>query len=152
MTACDVQLHPVQAAPTPAGGRISTQGAGVQTGAFPPEHGAGIGLKKVGGAPARWSDRFSMGPLPVTMACTKKPNMENMARRPFLISLICDAAQRQACQLKLAQSPSNDEQLTQCHPERGLRVSTNEDHQQTDSFTDVRRQRCYHTCQAKMLL
>ena len=30
-----------------------------------------------------------MGPLPVTMACTKNPNMENIARRPFLISLVC---------------------------------------------------------------
>uniref|UniRef100_A0A8R7UU06 Uncharacterized protein n=1 Tax=Triticum urartu TaxID=4572 RepID=A0A8R7UU06_TRIUA len=33
-----------------------------------------------------WSARFSRGPLPVTIAWTKKPNIENMARRPFLIS------------------------------------------------------------------
>ena len=36
--------------------------------------------------------RFSMGPLPVTMACTKKPREENMARRPFLSSFTLSSA------------------------------------------------------------
>ncbi|KAG0455597.1 hypothetical protein HPP92_024889 [Vanilla planifolia] len=41
---------------------------------------------------ARWSNRFSIGPFPVTMACTKKPNMENMASRPFFSSLTFNSA------------------------------------------------------------
>lgn len=35
-----------------------------------------------------WSDRFSKGPLPVTIAWTKNPNMENMACKPHMC-IIC---------------------------------------------------------------
>ncbi|CAA6671375.1 unnamed protein product [Spirodela intermedia] len=41
---------------------------------------------------ARWSARFSSGPFPVTMACTKKPNMENMASLPFFNSFTFSSA------------------------------------------------------------
>ena len=36
-----------------------------------------------------WSDRFSRGPLPVTMACTKNPNMENIACKRKTVLAVC---------------------------------------------------------------
>ncbi len=38
---------------------------------------------------ARWSSKFSTGPLPVTIACTKNPSIANIANLPFLISFTC---------------------------------------------------------------
>jgi len=37
-------------------------------------------------------NQLSTGPFPVTIAYTKKPNMENIARRPFLSSLTLSSA------------------------------------------------------------
>ena len=41
---------------------------------------------------AMWEAQFSTGPLPVTAACTKQPNMESIAKRPFLISFTFNPA------------------------------------------------------------
>ncbi len=41
---------------------------------------------------AKWSLKFSNGPLPVTIACTKNPNMENIASLPFLSSFTLSSA------------------------------------------------------------
>ena len=35
----------------------------------------------------RWSDKFSTGPLPVTMAWTKNPNMANIACKQHTLSV-----------------------------------------------------------------
>ncbi|MCO5561466.1 hypothetical protein L7F22_015087 [Adiantum nelumboides] len=55
----------------------------------PPEAAAlrsGISPGVVSNRSAKWSDKLLMGPLPVTMACTKKLNMKNTATCPFFSS------------------------------------------------------------------
>ena len=75
----------------------------------------------------RWSLRFSMGPFPVTMACTKNPNMENIARRPFLISFTRSSA-------KLSGSSARPRGSNASPGYRGSRPAQRNPHQQQRAY------------------